>query len=358
MFRFILLGTAAMASPAAAQILPIPLDNSSIAPAPVPTPAPLPSPPPTPTATPTPTSTPTATATPVPTPAAAPRRTPPARQPAAVAIPTVRPAPTPAASPTPALTPTSTPVPAPIETVVIPRERPADTPLWPWLLGGALLLSALAAFVLRRRPDGDEWQEDETLAEAEPLPEPEAAPAPPRPAPAAPVAPTNAVAPTSLAIDVRPTRAGLNLLTATVEGEVTIANTGNAPAENIRVAVALLSAGDPRDDSVERLAAAPVTRTAVPPFSLAPGEARQFRVVAATPHAAIRPLTAAGRPIFVPLVAVTLRYGPAGERSATQAWAVGVERTDSAKLAPLWLDVPARNYDTVAARPHAPIRER
>ena len=214
-----------------------------------------------------------------------------------------------------------------------PPARPG-APLWPWFTGGAVLLLALAALLLRRNDaPADEAVEDTH----EPPPPPSAA---------------------RLTVALRPTRAGVNLLTATVEAEVIVTNTGGAPAADIHAVVALLDAGAGAEAALDIFAARSVTRTAVPPFTLAPGAERRFRAVAALPLDAIEPLEVAGRPMFVPLVAVSAQWADDGaDRRVTGGFAVGIERVDSAKLAPLWLDSAPRNYDSVAARPHGAVRE-
>lgn len=350
MRRIFLLGTAALPAALAAQTLQIPLGNSSIvpqAPTPLPTPAPTPTPTPFPSPV-VPAPAPLATATPAPSPTATlarPRAEPPERPRERALTPTPRPTttPTPAATATPAAapSPTATASPAaPIETVVLPQAD-SRAPLWPWLVGGAVLLLALAAWLLRRHAEDEEETVEEVVAAP---PEPAAVPVPPAAAP---------VATPRLELELRPTRAGLNLLTATVEAEVIVRNGGDAAATGIRAAVALTSASGAEADALAAIAAQPVTKPDTPPFSLLPGEERRFRAVAALPHDAIQPLTVANRPIFVPLVAVTAQWldGDAPRRT-TRGFAVGVERVDSAKLAPLWLDVPPRSYDSVAARPH------
>lgn len=369
MARTHLLSASALAllvQPAAAQVIPVPLGNTSIAPEPTPTPSPTPEPSPTPSPTPT-----AAPVVPAPGPAvsptpARPRPAEPAAQPTAaptpVATSTAEEAipPIGTAIPVPPPTPTSTP--EPIITVVKPPQDRA-APVWPWLLGGAGLLALLALLLRRRRADPPE---EEGYVEPEPVAEPisDTLPVPP---PAAAPPPTfftrGGTAPTPaaprLAIDVRPTRAGLNLLTATVDSQITVTNTGPVAIEGIRAAVALLSAGGEDDPDLVAFNAAPVTRPAVPAFTLQPGEERRFRAVAALPHDLIRPLTAGGRPMFVPLLAVNLTWSDAtGPRGVSQAFAVGIERVDSAKLAPIWLDVPPRSYDAVAARAQAPAIER
>ena len=356
MIRFLLLGSSvlalSLATVAPAQVIPLPLDNSSIAPQPMPTPVPTTAPTTTPSPTPTPAPTPTATPTPAPVRTATPTR--PRATATAAPVPTATPSPTPTKTPAPV--PTATPA-APIETVVLPPEQRGGVP-WPWLLGGAAVLAAFAWVLLRRRSEPDEELES---YEPEPIPEPEPAPIPPTPAPAMFTRGGPAATPAGrprLGIDLRPTRAGINLITATVEAEVTVINTGSAPATDIRAAVVLLSAGGAHDESLRTFNTAPVTRPVTPPFKLQPGEQRRFRAVAALAHAQIQALSAGERPIFVPLVAVTLRWPDgAGERRASRAWGIGVERVDSPKLAPFWLDVPPRSYDAVAARAQGPLQE-
>ena len=133
-----------------------------------------------------------------------------------------------------------------------------------------------------------------------------------------------------------------------------VTNPGTAPAEAIRTGVALLTAHADQDVDLAAFNAAPVVRPATPPFALAPGETRTIRTVTAIARDAIRTMMAANRPMFVPVVATNILYATAGDDAqAARAWVVGIERVDSAKLAPFWLDAPARMYTTVAARPNA-----
>lgn len=173
-----------------------------------------------------------------------------------------------------------------------------------------------------------------------------------------PLAPMPGPVSAPLEIALRPTRAGVNLITATVDAEVTVTNSGSHSAIDIRVGVTLLGGGAAADAALDAIAAQPVQRAAVPPFTLAPGAERRFRAIAALPHEAIEPLEVAGRPMFVPLIVVAVQWvEEENQRRVARGFAVGVERVDSAKLAPLWLDVPPRTYDTVAARPHGAPRE-
>ncbi len=317
------------------------------------------------------------------------------------AAPVTTPAPQPAPTPTPvtdaapqptAPTTTSPSATTPQSTVSAPQTGNA-MPLWLSLTAIVVVLGALWA--LRRKPRGSRSDRIEPEAYVEPTPERVATPLvasePIAPEPAAPpiaavpkapavgasVAPVAAIpeaapkflepraktppaAPRArLTCELRPLRAGLNLLSATVECELVVTNTGTVSADAIRAGVALLTAHADQDQDLAQFNAAPVVRPVAPPFVLAPGETRTIRTVTAIAREAIRTMTAANRPMFVPVVAANILYATAGDDAQTaRAWVVGIERTDSAKLAPFWLDGPAKMFTTVAAKPHAAIFER
>jgi len=316
----------------------------------------------------------------------------PAPEPTVATPPTEAPVTDAAPQPAPESVPDATPAPTSQPTITAPETGRA-MPLW---LSLAVIVVVLAAlWVLRRNPRGRRQDQMEPETVAEPTPEP-AAPEPvARPAAAAatatpvepkatPAAPAVAAVPTTaiaapkflepraktpppppaaprarVTCDLRPLRAGLNLLSATVECELVVTNAGTAPAEAIRTGVALLTAHAGQDTDLARFNAAPIGRPATPPFALAPGESRTIRTVAAIARDAIQTMTAANRPMFVPVVATNILYATAGDDAQTaRAWVVGIERVDSAKLAPFWLDAPARMFTTVAARPHGAEFER
>ena len=348
------------------------LDNfqlESPRPAPVPTPTPraipIPDAPrivfPTPTASPTPRAArpaarPTDRApTDRPTPAA---RTEPEARATPAAGPVVAAPPAASVTPTPTATPdaaVSTPVAPPTAVAPAPAVPSGDNgpSIWPLLVAGLVVVGlAVLLFRRRRRPE---------IVEEVVEPTPAVPPIIPRKAAAVPLA--EAAVPAEprahLTLTLRPLRAGLNLLTAIVDCEVTITNTGPVAAQDVRLDVRLLSAGGGQDADLAAIYAQAPARPAVPAFTLEPGETRQVKAMAALARAAIVPMTAGNRPMFVPIVALVARYranaATAGQTS--QAFAVGIERVDSAKLAPLWLDQPARMHTGVAARPHAAVLE-
>lgn len=326
---------------------PVPSPTSVVPPEAVPIPAtPLPSP--------TPSATPAAVASPTPRAttreASVPR---PAVTPTPISSPTPRPiasptpTPSPIASPNPSATPTPTStasrsadVPAIVAPLPTTTEHEADRPLWPWALGVALVaLAGIGLWLARRQPVA---AEEAAHAAAD--------------QPVAVAPPVDALPRARLTLSFRPTRVGFNMLSATVDGELIVANEGDAAAQDVRVRAALLGAHAGQDAEIAAFVAEPIGRPAVPPFALAPGERRAVRIVVATPRQGMRTMTAADRPMFVPMLAINVLT--AGERQVAQAFAIGVERVDSAKLAPFWLDVPDRGYTEVAARPHGVVVER
>ncbi|MBP2514872.1 hypothetical protein [Sphingomonas sp. PvP018] len=326
-------------------------------------------------------------------PSAAPRdaadvRPDPAPASTATTVPTAPASAVPATTASPEVAPAVAPSSAPVERTIAAPEQGRAMPFWLWL--AVIPIVVIALWLLRRGPrkrhDRLDYHEPEPLIDAEapparPLP-PLPTPAPVPPSPARVVTPTPAIAPPSppepataatpqfldrrareperarLSVELRPLRAGLNLLSATAECELVVTNVGAGVAEAIRVQAVLLSAHAGQDADLTAVNAGQVPRPATAPFTLAPGESRTIRTVSAMSREAIHSMTAADRPMFVPIVAVNIRYASGAIAGQTaRAWAIGVERVDSAKLAPFWLDIPARMYDGIAARPHAPAIE-
>ena len=233
------------------------------------------------------------------------------------------------------------------------------------------------------------WQRRTSFAEAHPTyandPAPrDAEPVAPAPMVADPSAPATAVAavavprmlsrrPTTAAIppavesvarprawielELRARRAGVNLVTVTADVEIVVRNGGEVEARNIRLDARLTSARADQDAELGQIFAQTTGRLAATPFTLAPGAERVVRALVTLPRDNINVLTAADRPMFVPVVTLNARYVPsetaAGEGQTAQAFALGIERAGAAKLAPFWLDGPGRMFETVAARPHA-----
>ncbi len=346
-------------------------------------------------------TTPQATQTPVPTPPAprivlpgqsAPAAPPPAPPPRATPSPRATPRPAPSPTPNPVAVPAPIASPEPPATRLPDRESPAPPPsepgmdgmtlangqdstpaiaapgttapeqqaeadrglpFWALLIGVGLGALAIGIWLGRRGRPVPALPAPVPKA-AEDRPEPMAAaaavPAPPVPSiPRQPAPPPLPPEPSFLAITAKPLRVGLNMLSATIEAEVTVHNSGATPIGRVAVDLRLLSAHAGLDGELVELARQPQGRPIVPAFALAPGETRTVRGVTALPREAIHVIDAAGRPMFVPILAAAAHTDWGVARCA---YAIGLERVDSAKLSPIWLDQPGRMFDQVAARPH------
>jgi hypothetical protein len=341
--------------------LPTPLATPTPVPILPPTPAPTTSPQPqTPRATPTP----RATATPSPRPSTpVPTEAIPAATPTPVQTPVAAPAATPTAEASPVATPTPIATPAPVATT--PAEGGDRT--WLWLAFGlaALAVAGFAAFRLRSRARDDDEIEDvyEPVdpAPAIPVASVEAAPAPaPPPAPAAPPPPVAAATPPAgseqraqIDIAMRPLRAGTNLTGGAVDYEITLRNSGQIAANDVRVDIRVMNASSDQDAMLKALFDHFIDKPIVARFDLNAGQSLSLGGMAMMPNDAVVPLNIGGRPFFVPVFAVNVlyRWGPTNHGQTAAAWVIGIEREPGAKMAPFRLDAAPRMYDTVGQRP-------
>ena len=153
---------------------------------------------------------------------------------------------------------------------------------------------------------------------------------------------------------LHPRRAGINLVSATADLELTVRNEGDGAAEAVAVSLRLLAGRAGQDEELGALFGTEQDRPVLPPFALAPGEERVCRTTLVLPRAEIEPIPIKGRPMFVPVVAADVRYlRPDGGRGQTAAaFVIRAARPGSETLAPLWLDVGSKMRDDVEARPH------
>lgn len=365
----LIFGAALLATPAFAQDVP----QQTVTPPPITTPAPQPAPAPAPTFTlapppdvqpATPTASEPARARPAETASRTTRTVTHTRTTARTTAPaeTAAPAPAPAQEAAPAPAPASvepqavTPVPGPAPEQAVPVQATTETrtvgPIWPWLLGGAILVvGALALLLMRRRRTEDEpfVTEYEPVAAA-PVAEPAIAPgvvtatepvAPPLPL--TDVAPekepreplvataeeatiaepdaselaevTQGAAPIGhrpwIELGIRPVRAGTSDEEALVEIELTVGNAGDMEAKDVRISTFMLADGEPSE--MEQLLTEHAGDTAVPPVTIPAGEGTRVDTTLAVPKGDL------GR-TFNPVVVADARYRlPDGSEGRTSA---------------------------------------
>jgi hypothetical protein len=320
-------------------------ERFSIAPTPSPTPAPVPSPTPTPAARATPApqrEVPAARAT------AAPRETAPVA--AATPTPTPAPAASPSAVPLATPTPVASAAPQPIATAApVAQAEPATSP-WLWAAagaGGTALLGLGGWLLLRRRRREDEEAEEQAYA-----PEPvAAAPVPPvrvQPPPGLASPPAPAPVPAQIASNGEPFELVLNPHRVIYAGqdvqlefELLIGNISGASADNIRVAFAAMSAHAQQDAVIAGFHGGPPGEPGNAPFDLAAGAGARMPVRLAIPQSGIQVVQVGGRPMFVPIVLVDLRWrGGLSVRRFGMDFMLGTAGQGD-KIGPFWLDRPA-----------------
>ncbi|HYW16427.1 MAG TPA: hypothetical protein VE891_09785 [Allosphingosinicella sp.] len=226
--------------------------------------------------------------------------------------------------------------PAPVTTTTVETRDSRDSFL-PWLLGGLVLLGALAFFGLRRRRP--------TLVRDEQVYEPAPAPV------VVPVASAPIVAPVERAVSagrpelelaMRPRRAGVSGQDARVEFELTVGNTGPVAAENVRISTWMLAAGS---SEAESALIVPRNHADTTPVTIGAGESRTMEASVALPIAQV------DGDAVLPVVVADARYRlPDGSEGRTSAsFAVGVPDGDG--LAHFGIHNPSGLHEGVVARP-------
>jgi hypothetical protein len=225
--------------------------------------------------------------------------------------------------------------PAPVATTV--ETRDSRDSFLPWLLGGLVLLGALAFFALRRRRPS--VVHDERVYE--PAPAPTVAPVAAAPI----VTPVDRAVPAGrpeLDLTMRPVRAGVSGDDARVEFELTVGNSGAVAAENVRISTRMLAAGS---SEAESALIVPRDHADTPPVTIGAGESRTMEASVALPTAEVH-----GDSVL-PVVVADARYRlPDGSEGRTSAsFAVGVP--DGESLAHFGIENPSGLHEGVVARP-------
>lgn len=236
---------------------------------------------------------------------------------------------------------------------------PQGPGILPWLLGAMLLGAGAAYYFFRVRPraqlaDGPEAAQFTVPepAEAQPRPPAPAPEARPRPAPTAGGGIVSTRLRPWIDIDFIPERTVVADDTIAIEFTVALYNSGSAPARDVRLEAAMFNASPMQDQQIAaffRQAAGRGDRIEV----VAPLQRVTVRSSVAVPRAEVRPLHAQGRPLLVPMTALTAvyRWGSNNNGQTSASYLVG-KQTSTEKLAPFRLDLGPRVFRGLAAREH------
>ena len=225
-----------------------------------------------------------------------------------------------------------------------------------WLLAAAAAAGAAAWYFLWQRPRTQLAPAGVTSAfeapSAEPLRPASPPDAPPRAAPPA-TKPSGVVA-TRLRpwveLQFTPGRVILDGEKALLEFEMTLFNSGSAPARDVLVEGALFNAGPMQDQHISAFFQSPVGQGNRLPL-LAPLQRLSINSAVALSRAQLVPLEMEGRPLLVPLAGFNAlyRWGSGSDGQTSTSYLVG-KQTNGEKLAPFRLDMAPRVFRRLAAR--------
>ena len=278
-----------------------------------------------------------------------------------------------------------TPVMSDLATPAVATE-PTGWSILPWAI--ALLATAGAAFMWFRRRRGGELQAAgnapidivrEPAPEPQPRTEPSLAfaprpdpipsisgrkplpttlmPPPPAPTPAQPrpdpIIPGGIVS-TGLRpwidVELSPDRALLDDQGAAIAFEVVLYNSGSAAARDVIVEAKLLNAGASQDVELSAFFTAEAT-VSDPIPQIIPYARIPLRSAVRLPLSAISEYEYEGRKLFMPLVAISVRYRwSSGEGQSAAGFLVGQGAEGQEKLAPLRIDRGARSWNGLGVR--------
>jgi hypothetical protein len=279
------------------------------------------------------------------------------------------PAPTPSSGQPPSFAPATFPQPTSAVSSPVEDTGSDSFPLWPWI---AALLAAIGAgaWYFRRQRSGYAFAGaggDASAFDLSPAPAPpRAAPIPkPQPAPRAPVpdaapAPKPATAPVGivstrlrpwLEIEFSPEAAIVDDEKGAIQFEVTLFNSGSAPAREVHVEGALFNASPDQDQVLGQFFAQPGgqggDRITVPPL-----QRMSFRSVVSLPREQLRLFEVEGRTLFVPLVGFNAVYSFSNGQGQTSTSFIVGRNSNGEKMAPFRIDQGAKTFRGLGAREH------
>ena len=151
-------------------------------------------------------------------------------------------------------------------------------------------------------------------------------------------------------VELIPDRALLDDGGVAIAFEVTLFNSGSAAARDVVIEARLLNAGAQQDAELSAFFTDPAT-AGDPIPQIAPYARIPLRSAVRLTRAEIREYDIEGRKLFMPLVAISVRYRwSSGDGHSAAGFLVGQGKAGQEKLAPLRLDRGARSWKGLGAR--------
>ncbi len=181
-------------------------------------------------------------------------------------------------------------------------------------------------------------------------PAPQSAPVQPRPDPIFPGAIVSTGLRPWIDVELSPDRALVDEKGAAIAFEVTLYNSGSAAARDVVIEAKLLNAGAHQDVELSAFFTAEATLSDPIP-QIAPYARIPLRSAVRLPREAISEYDYEGRKLFMPMVAISVRYRwSSGEGQSAAGFLVGQGSEGQDKLAPLRIDRGARSWAGLGAR--------
>lgn len=211
-----------------------------------------------------------------------------------------------------------------------PQPQPAAPPLW-------------------RAPAPQQPQAERPRPAPEPAPPPGTVVSGLRPASSPPGVITSGLRPW-IELELEPSQALVTDEQAAIAFDVTLFNSGSAPARDVAVEARLLNAGQEQDVELSQFYTSDsAAKDKIP--QVAPLSRITLKSAVRLPRSAVQEYEVEGRKLFMPMVAVNSRYRwSSGEGQSAASFLVGPAANDGGKLAPLRLDQGKRGWRSLAAR--------
>ena len=151
-------------------------------------------------------------------------------------------------------------------------------------------------------------------------------------------------------LELEPSQAMVTDQHAAIAFDVTLFNSGSAPARDVAVEACLINAGQQQDVQLSEFYSTPgEVGDKIP--AVAPLARVTLKSAVRLPRSAVQEYEVEGRKLFMPMVAVNSHYRwSSGEGQSAASFMVGRSANDRDKLGPLRLDQGARGWKGLAAR--------
>jgi hypothetical protein len=151
-------------------------------------------------------------------------------------------------------------------------------------------------------------------------------------------------------VELSPDRALVDDNGAAIAFNVTLFNSGSAPARDVSIETCLLNAGAKQDAELSEFYKRPRAGTDAIPV-IAPQSRVPLRTAVKIPRDMIHEYEVEGRKLFMPMVAVSTRYRwSSGEGQTGVSFLVGKGQEEQVRLAPLRIDQGTRSWKGLGAR--------